>query len=362
MSERSSRSRTAAWAAGLATAALLIGAAAPALAQSDSPAAPIPSKITKLAFLSPELVTDGGWNEQGYQGAVAAAARIGAELIKQDGNNYVDVPAALHSLGDDGAQLIIAHAGGFSTDASDFAATSGIPVITYDRPDLLKANLVYDIETDSQNGAYLAGVIAALQSKTGTLGIVTSADDTNWHKQAGGFVAGAKAAKSDIKINQLQVSATGYADAPGGKASTQQLIASGADIIFGMGDGASIGMLDAVETATAPAGADKVWFIDVIGDKSDPAMDPNGVVLSSVLWNFTPAFEDAITQLDAGTYGTNGYVLGFENGGISLLQTPHITADAWAAAQTAQAAIEAGTIKVPVAHSQADVDAIYAAK
>ncbi len=305
MFERSSRSRIAAWSAGLVSVSMLLASAAPALGQSPA-TSPISSKIHKIAFLSPELVTDGGWNEQGYEGAVAAAGRIGAELIKQDGNNYVDVPSALHSLGDDGAQLIIAHAGGFSTDAADFAATSGIPVITYDRPELLKPNLVYDIETDSQNGAYLAGVIAALQSKTGTLGIVTSADDTNWHKQAGGFVAGAKATKPDIKINQLQVSATGYADAPGGKASTQQLIASGADIIFGMGDGSSIGMLDAVETAAPPAGADKVWFIDVIGDKSDPSIDPKGVVLSSVLWNFTPAFEDAIAQLDAGTYGTSG--------------------------------------------------------
>ena len=68
-----------------------------------------------------------------------------------------------------------------------------------------------------------------------------------------------------------------------------------------MGDGSSFGMLQAVETATPPAGADKVWFIDVIGDKSDPSVDPNGVLLSSVLWDFTGAFEDAIAQIDAGT-------------------------------------------------------------
>ena len=71
-----------------------------------------------------------------------------------------------------------------------------------------------------------------------------------------------------------------------------------------MGDGSSFGMLDAVETATPPAGADKVWFIDVIGDKSDPSVDPNGVLLSSVLWDFTGAFEDGIAQIDAGTFGT----------------------------------------------------------
>ena len=218
----------------------------------------------------------------------------------------IDPTPILNQLGDNGNQLIIAQAGGYSTPGSQYAAKTGIPVIVYDRPDLISPNLVGDIATDSQQGGYLAGVLAATMSKTGTLGIVLSADDTNWHKQEGGFIAGALATNPAIKFAPAQIGPAGYGDAPGGKSTTESVIAAGADIVFGMGDGSSFGMLQAIETATPPAGADKVWFIDVIGDKSDPKVDSNGVLLSSVLWDFTGAFEDAIAQIDAGTFGTVG--------------------------------------------------------
>ena len=42
---------------------------------------------------------------------------------------------------------------------------------------------------------------------------------------------------------------------------------AGADVIFGQGDGATFGMLQAVETTKSPGGGN-VWFIDVIGDKT----------------------------------------------------------------------------------------------
>ena len=336
MSERSSRSRFAALSAGLVSASLLLAVAAPALAQS--PVASVKaSKISNMAYISPEQAIDYGWNQQGYEGAVAAAATIGATLQKADGSGYGDPTPILHTLADNGAQLIIAQAGGYSDLASAFAAQSNIPVLVYDRPDLLKAGLVSDIETDSQQGAYLAGVMAATMSQTGTVGVVTSfADDTNWLKQSGGFIAGALATKPDIKFSIASIPSGDYSDAAGGKSVTQTVIASGADVIIGMGDGSSFGMLDAVETATGP---NKVWFIDVIGNKTDPKVDTNGGLLSSVLWNFAGAFEDGIAQLDAGTFGSASYSLDLANGGISLLQTPNITPEAWAAVQAAQAKI-----------------------
>ena len=141
-------------------------------------------------------------------------------------------------------------------------------------------------------------------SKTGTLGMVISADTPSWHKANGGFVAGAKSVKPDIKFLQAQIGPAGYADAEGGKRVTETVIAGGADIVFGQGDGASFGMLQAVETAKPPAGADKVWFIDVIGDKT--SIDEKGVLLSSVLWDFAGTFEQAIADINAGTFGNAG--------------------------------------------------------
>jgi simple sugar transport system substrate-binding protein len=190
--------------------------------------------------------------------------------------------------------------------------------------------------------------------------MVISADTPSWHKANGGFVAGAKSVNPKIKFLQAQIGPAGYSDAEGGKRVTETVIAGGADIVFGQGDGASFGMLQAVETAKPPAGADKVWFIDVIGDKT--SIDKEGVLLSSVLWNFTGTFEQAVADINAGTFGNKGYVQDVENGGISLLQTDKISAEASTAIEAAKAGIADGSIVVPVTTSQAEVDALIAAK
>lgn len=339
---------------GLGAAALLAVAAMPAFAQS--PAAG--TTITTMAYISPEAATDYGWNQQGLAGAEAAAASIGAELIPADGSGYDDPAPILAQLKEDGAQFIVAQASGYTTTAAQFAKDNNIPVIVFDQPAMTTPDLVADVATDSQEGGYLAGVLAANATKTGKLGIVISADDTNWHKQSGGFVAGAKSVNPDIEFLWAQVGPAGYGDAAGGKTTTETVIAGGADIIFGMGDGSSFGMLQAVETATPPEGADKVWFIDVIGDKT--AIDAKDVLLSSVLWDFSGTYTQAVADIAAGTFGDAGYTLNAGNGGIALLVTDNAPAEAWAAVDAAKAGIADGSIEVPLTPDQASVEALIA--
>jgi basic membrane protein A len=373
--KRPTHSRLSAWAASLGAITLIVGActaaaspspttaptAAPSVEASVAPsvAPTVANKVLKMGIIAPEKGNDFGWNQQGVDGAKAAATSVGATIEVADGAGYDDPGPILRQLADGGAQFIVAQASGYNTAAPKFAAENNIPVVVYDDPTATKAGLVADIETNSQNGAYLAGVLAAKASKTGKLGIVISADDTNWHKQAGGFVAGAKSVNPAAKFLQATIGQAGYADAAGGKRVTLTLISGGADVIFGMGDGASFGMLQAVETAKPPPGADKVWFIDVIGDKT--TVDTKGVLLSSVLWNFQGIFEQAIADINAGTFGSTGYTLDVTNDGISLLKTTNIADDAWTAVQTALEGVKSGSIKVPLTPKQADVDALIAA-
>jgi simple sugar transport system substrate-binding protein len=375
MHESRTRSRLGAWTAGLAVISLMAAACGPGAASvapsavasvapseaastapSESPAAS--NAVGKIAIIAPEKGNDFGWNQQGVDGAKAAAAAVGAEIEVADGAGYDDPGPILRQLADGGAKFIVAQASGYNTAAPQFAAESKIPVIVYDAPDATKPGLVADVLTNAQEGAYLAGVLAATMTKTGTLGLVISADTPSWHKANGGFVAGAKSVKPDIKFLQAQIGPAGYADAEGGKRVTETVIAGGADIVFGQGDGASFGMLQAVETAKPPAGADKVWFIDVIGDKT--SVDTKGVLLSSVLWNFEGTFKQAIADINAGTFGNQGYVQDVGNGGIALLETDHISPDAQTAVDAAKAGIADGSVTVPVTETQAAVDALIA--
>ena len=99
------------------------------------------------------------------------------------------------------------------------------------------------------------------------------------------------------------------------------------------------------ETEPPPAGADKVWFIDVIGDKS--ALDKKGVYLSSVVWDFTPVDKQAIAEVEAGTFGRATYRLDLDSG-IKLLRTSYIPAAVWAEIETARKGILDGSIEVPL--------------
>ncbi|MFN2490039.1 MAG: BMP family protein [Actinomycetota bacterium] len=326
----------------VAVAALVVVAGGAASAQ----------KVTSVGFAAPEKPTDYGWNQQGFAGAKKAAQATGAKVLDATGSGYDNVEPNLRRLAQQGADLIIAHASGYNSAAPAIAAEFKVPVVVWDaKAGTVKKGLVSNVLTKAQEGAYLAGVLAAQMSKTGTLGIVVSASDENWFKQAGGYVQGARSINKNVKFKYGRIGQASYADAAGGKRITQTVIAAGADVVFGMGDGSSFGMLQAVETAKAPAGAKKVWFIDVIGDKR--RIDKKGVLLSSELWDFAPIYTRAIKAVNTGTFGTT-YILDAKNG-LSLLKTNKAPASVWAKVAAAQKRIAKGSIKVISTATEAKV-------
>ncbi|HJW75582.1 MAG TPA: BMP family ABC transporter substrate-binding protein [Thermoleophilia bacterium] len=325
-----------------------------------SPAASPSVQVTKMAVITPEKANDYGWNQQGVESAQNAADSVGAELIIQDGAGYGDITPIMNQLAGQDPDFIIPWASGYNTVGPQMAQQLQIPVTASD-PGTESANvpgLVNAIETNGENGGYLAGVLAGSVTKTGTVAIVVSAEDLNWSKMSGGFVAGVRSVSPADKILFVQIGQAAYADAAGGKRVTANAISAGADVIFGMGDGSSFGMMQAVETATPPSGADKVWFIDVIGDKTP--VDKKGVLLSSVLWDFTQIFEEAIAQIQDGTFGTASYYLNLDNG-MGLLQTQYIPDDVWTQIETAKAGILDGSIEVPIKTNSKQVKALIAA-
>lgn len=325
-----------------ALAAALVAAATVAAARS--------AEVAKIAVAAPEKANDYGWNQQGVRATRATAAYYKLKLEVADGIGYDNVEPVLRQLAQNGADLIVAQASGYNTIAPRIAAQFKTHVLTYDNPKATKTGQVADIETSSQQGSYLAGVLAGSMTKTGELGIVLSAADTNWFKMAGGFIAGARSVNKGVTFNIAQIGQAGYADAAGGKRVTQSVIDAGSDIVFGMGDGSSFGMIQAVETAKKQ---NKVWFIDVIGNKKP--IDKRNVLLSSVIWDFTPIFKQAVRDIRTGRFGSSGYDLNLTNG-ISLLRTKAIAPSAWAKVVAARKAVISGSVKVPLTGNKAAMD------
>ncbi len=129
---------------------------------------------------------------------------------------------------------------------------------------------------------------------------------------------------------------------PAARRVTESVIGAGADVIFGQGDGASFGMLQAVETSKATNGG-KVWFIDVIGDKT--SID-KGNLLSSVVWDLVPVYSAMIEDLKADKFGTHGYSIQLTDNSVHLLHTKHIPDDVWAQLEAVRKQIIDGSVKV----------------
>lgn len=344
------------WALALAAVALLLAAlvgcggddastAAGGDQAADGEAAA--ATVKKIAIATPEKGNDMGWNAQGIEAVRAIARERGLEIEVADGAGYDNVGPILSQLANADADLVIGHASGYNATQVDVATQTGVPQLVGDLPDGNEPGLINAYETLAEQGAYLAGYLAARTSRSGKLGIVTSADATNWNKQAGGFVAGARAADPDVEFLEAQIGQAGYADSAGGKRVTNAVIAGGADVVLGMGNGASFGMLQAVEQAS------DVLFIDVIGDKL--SIDRKGVLLTSILWDFKPVFEEAVEALEAGRFGERVLEMTVANGGLRLLRTPQISDELWAEVEEVRERIAAGEIEVPLALTKADV-------
>ena len=296
-----------------------------------------------IAIATPAKTNDYGWNAQGYDGAKGAASANGMKVNLVQDIGYDKTDAVLRQLALTKPTLLIAHASGYDTSAQRISQRYKVPTITYDIPTMLSKGTLSNITTSSQQGAYLAGILAAETTKTNKVGVIISASDTNWYEMTGGYAAGVHSVKPSLPIVFGQIGSASYDDAAGGKRVATSVIASGADVIFTMGDDASFGYLQAIGTAHP---GHKVWMIGDIGDMTP--IDTGHVFLSSVLWNFTGAYKQALSDIKAGTFGVHGYNLTLGNGGISLLQTKYIPASVWSKIQTAQQGIISGQIKVPL--------------
>lgn len=354
------RGRTAARVTVMATAgALLLSLAACSTGRgadetTDESAAPAATTVAKFALVAPENESDFGWNQAGLVGAEAAAAELGIEVALVPDAGWDNAETIIGQVIDDGAQFVVAHASGYGVAATSVAKAKGIPVLIQDAGENIPGKIAVT-KTKAEQGGYLAGIAAAMSTTSKIIGIVVSADDLNWFKMAAGFAEGVYSVDPSIQVLYTSVGPAAYADAAGGKTAAAQLIASGADVVFGMGDGATHGYLQAVEAAKG------VKYIADIGDVTSGLSDPS-VLLTSVLWNYGPTYVQAIKDVEAGTFGNQGYELTVDNGGLSLQTTDNLTTEIQAAIDAAMKGIADGSIVPTPAISADEVNAVIAAK
>ena len=310
------------------------------------------AKVTNIAVVTPATESDHGWNQQGLAAAKATASALNLTLMTDTNVGYDNTQTILTQVAKKDNQLVIAWASGFTTAAARAASATGVPILVVDNPSAAIPGKVGVVTFDAQQGAYLAGIAAAMTTKSKTVGVVVSADDINWFNMSGGFIQGVRSVDPSIKIVMAYIGAASYDDSAGGKKVANQVIAAGADVVFGMGDGSTVGYIAAVESAPHP-----VKYIADIGDVTDLLKDPS-TMLTSVRWNMEGSFTAAVKAVEDGSFGKDPFTLTLANGGLSLQDTPNLTPEIKAAVDKAKKGIIDGSITVETSTTKAAVTAL----
>ncbi|HEV2074218.1 MAG TPA: BMP family protein [Thermomicrobiales bacterium] len=277
-------------------------------------------EVELVSIVTPASRTNQAWDQQGVDNLVATGEKMGFDVAVAENAGYEDITPILQDLADDGSDLIICHASGYQTVCPEFAAQSGIPVVVIENPSAVTEGLVSDIETQAQEAAYLAGVLAGLETKTGTIAIVVTGEPPTWNYMTVGFAEGLHSVRPDATLLYSIVGEAAYDDAPNAKRVTEAVLAGGADIVFGMGDGASFGMIQAIREYNAEQpDKQQARFIDVIGDKS--GSEAKDFLLTSVLFDYKGVYKDLVSDLKAEEFGSV-VTMNLENNGVRLLEPP----------------------------------------
>jgi basic membrane protein A len=204
-------------------------------------------------------------------------------------------------------------------------------------------------------GSYLVGVLAALASRTGTVGFVGGMDIPLIRRFQKGYEEGARAARPDVRVVQNYVGVTDSAwNNPGkGKELAMAQIGKGADVIFAAAGNSGLGVFDAVEQAGTENGRARRLVIGV--DSNQDGVKP-GFVLTSMVKRVDNAVYDIIKEVVSGRFAGGFHVGGLESDAVGYtvdeFNRSLLSPEALAAAETARKKIIAGEIVVTDAMSQ----------
>ncbi|TPG69712.1 BMP family ABC transporter substrate-binding protein [Brevibacillus laterosporus] len=203
---------------------------------------------------------------------------------------------------------------------------------------------VTSIVFKEHEGSYLAGVAAALSSKTGKIGFLGGIEMPVIKRFEAGFTAGAKAAKPDIKIVPIY---TGAFDKPDlGKSTASTMFNQGVDIVFHAASSTGDGLFN--EAKDRHAKGENVWVIGV--DMDQAKVFGEDITMTSMVKRVDEATYRVSTDLLNGKFdGGKAVSLGLKENGVGLAESTkkNISDDIWKKIEEFKQKIINGEITVP---------------
>ncbi|AZU60643.1 BMP family lipoprotein [Neobacillus mesonae] len=197
-----------------------------------------------------------------------------------------------------------------------------------------------------QEAGFLAGVAAALTTKTNHVGFIGGMKIPAPEHFEAGFLAGVKAAKPEVKVDSQYAGAFDKAEL--GQAIASKMYSTGADVIFHAAGNTGNGIFKEANDRKKKEPNKDFWVIGVDRDQNEMGPD---VVLTSALKRVDVAVKDLATKASKGDFQGGKVILyGLHDDGVGLAPINEKAANK-AAIETAVKEwtdkIKSGDIKVP---------------
>ena len=298
------------------------------------------------AFADGALVYDGGGK---FDKSFNEAAYNGAERFKAEGGNYQDLEIsgdaqreqAVRQFASRGNNPIVLP--GFSWETALRAVAPEFPDTSFTIIDtVVDLPNVQSVVFKEQEGSYLVGILAAMQSESGKIGVIPAFNFDLLEAFACGYAQGAKSVNPDIEVFETYVGSGFEAFNDPGKATevAKSQLDQGVDVVYHVAGGAGAGVLQ----AAADAGK---FGIGV--DSNQNHLHP-GSVLTSMLKRVDVATYNAMKGVADGTWEPGVITLGLAEEGVGAAFDEHnaslITDEMKAAVEKATADIISGAVVV----------------
>ncbi|WP_375450154.1 BMP family protein [uncultured Devosia sp.] len=303
--------------------------------------------LTGVAFAEPAVIYDGGgkfdksFNEAAYNGAEQYKTETGETYGEFEITSDAQREQALRQFASRGYSPIVTPGYNFVT---------ALQAVAPEFPDvhfvILDAAVdlpnVRSVLFKEQEGSYLVGILAAMKSQSGTIGVIPAFNLDLLEAFACGYKQGAHSVNPDIKVLETYIGAGFEAFNDPAKAAevAKSQLDQGADVLYQVAGGAGAGVLQ----AAADAGK---FGIGV--DSNQNYLHP-GNVLTSMTKRVDVATYNAFMDEKNGAWTAGVVTLGLAEDGVGAafddnnasLITPEMTA----AVDKARADIVSGTLEV----------------
>lgn len=291
---------------------------------------------------------DHSFNDSAARGTDKASKEFGGsvkDLTAKSTDTEADREQRLSDLADAGYNPIVAVGYAYATSVDKVAAK--YPKTSFGIVDsVVKATNADSITFTEEQGSYLAGVAAALKTKTKHVGFIGGVDVPLIKKFQAGYAQGVKDTDPKVKVDVQYLShgsdTSGFASPDKGKEAAQGMLDNGADIVYSAAGSSGNGAIEAVN------GKKGAWAIGVDSDQYNiPGLAKyKSSILTSVVKNVDVGVYDFIKSVHDGKPLTGNNIYSLAKNGVSLATSGGFIDDVQPKLDAAKKKIVDGSVKV----------------